>query len=186
MRTALSSNCLLGGVCLSACWDTPCGCGPGDPLGCGPGDNPPGCGPGGPLGVAPETPLGVCLETTPLDVGLETCPGQTPQLPPWVWAWRPPRLDPSTSPWVWAWRPPQAKSLGYFPPGCGPGDLQGMLGYYPPRPARYAGIPPCEQNSWHTSENITLPQLRCGGKNYRLLICSLEQNYKYHIWQTRK
>ena len=31
------------GVCLSACWDTPPRCGPGDPPGCGPGD-PPGVG----------------------------------------------------------------------------------------------------------------------------------------------
>ena len=77
--------------------------------------------------------------TSPLGVGLETpLPGQTPQpppgcgpgdpprplnLPPWVWAWRPPSPgqtpqplgvglktswpDPSTSPWVWAWRSPQ-------------------------------------------------------------------------------
>ena len=30
-----------------------------------------------------------------------------------------------------------------FPLGCGPGNLQGMLGYHPPRPAaRHAGIPP--------------------------------------------
>ena len=34
-------------------------------------------------------------------------------------------------PHVWAWRPPQARPLN-FPPGCGPGDLQGMLGYHPP------------------------------------------------------
>ena len=72
-RTTRSSIRPGGGVCLSACWDTPWvwawraspGCEPGDPPGCGPGD-----------------PLGVCLEN-----------------PPWVWAWRPaPRPDPSTSP----------------------------------------------------------------------------------------
>ena len=40
---------------------------------------------------------------------------------------------------VWAWKPPLN-----FPLGCGPGNLQGMLGYHPPqRPtARHAGIPP--------------------------------------------
>ena len=63
------------------------------------------------------------------------------------------------------------------PHGCGPGDLQGMLGYHPPprRPARHAGIPPamhagipppphpppCEQNSWHTLLKILpCPKLR--------------------------
>ena len=42
---------------------------------------------------------------------------------------------------------PPARLLN-FPLGCGPGDLQGMLGYYPPGdllqgipPAMYAGIP---------------------------------------------
>ena len=67
MRTACSSSRRGGGVvCLSACWDTPPGCGPGDPL-YGPGD--------------PSTsPLGVGLEpswpdpsTSPLGVDLETC-----------------------------------------------------------------------------------------------------------------
>ena len=52
------------GVCLSACWDTP-----------------PRPGPGHPQGVGLETPLGV---------GLKTPLGQTPNLPHWVWAWRPP------------------------------------------------------------------------------------------------
>ena len=66
MRTACSISRLLwgGGICFSACWDTP-----------------------------------------------------------WVLASRPP--------WVWALRPHQARPLN-FPPGCGPGDLQGMLGYHPP------------------------------------------------------
>ena len=64
MRTARSSSCPRGGVCLSACWDTqPPRCGPGDPPGCVPGDPPgvdletlPGCGPGDPPGVGLETP----------------------------------------------------------------------------------------------------------------------------------
>ena len=41
-------------------------------------------------------------------------PGQTLQLPPSVWACR---------------TPPLARPLN-FPPGCGPGNLQGMLGYH--------------------------------------------------------
>ena len=68
--------------------------------------------------VIPPPPSGVGLET-PQGVGLET----------------PPK--------VWAWRPPQARPLN-FPPGCGPGDLQGMLGYHRPwRPAMHAGISTC-------------------------------------------
>ena len=66
MHTARSSSRLLGGgVCLSACWDTPPWVWAWRPSQCGPGNPPPG-------------------------IGLETPPGQTPQLPPWVWAWRPP------------------------------------------------------------------------------------------------
>ena len=43
-------------------------------------------------------------------------PGQTPQLPPWVWAWRPPPPGrPLNLPlWVWAWRP--AMHAGIPPP----------------------------------------------------------------------
>ena len=67
MHTDHSSSHLLGGVCLSACWDTapfvwvwrPPGHGHGDPPGVGPGDP----------------------------------PGQTPQAPPWMWAWKPARHD---------------------------------------------------------------------------------------------
>ena len=73
--------------------ETPLGCGPGDPARCGPGDHP-----------------GVDLETTP-GFGLETPhPSQTPQLPPWVWAWKPTRH---------AGIPPSPRDL-----------LQGMLGYH--------------------------------------------------------
>ena len=74
----------------------------------GPGDNPPGCGPGDP-------PPSVGLEKTPIR----------------VLAWRPPRPDPSTSPLGVGLETPQARPLN-FPLGCGPGDLQGMLGYHPP------------------------------------------------------
>ena len=63
MCTTHSSSCLLGVVCLSACWNTPPPrCGPGDPLGCGPRDPlgrplnfTPGCGPGDP--PPPARPL---------------------------------------------------------------------------------------------------------------------------------
>ena len=47
MRTARGSSHPRGGVCLSACWDTPRRCRPGNP----------------PMGVGLETPLGVGLET---------------------------------------------------------------------------------------------------------------------------
>ena len=67
-----------------------------------------------------------------------------------------------------------------FPLGCGPGNLQGMLGYHPIpwRPAeRHAGIPPAMHAGitppsplWtefltHASENITLPQTSFAGGN---------------------
>ena len=104
-----------GGVCLSACWDRH------------------------PTGVVLETPPGVSLET-PLGVDL-----RYPQLPPWVWAWRPPTQIPLN-----------------FPTGCGPGNLQGMLGYHPPPPetcckvcwyttcnAYWDSTPPCGQNDRH-------------------------------------
>ena len=80
MRTYCSSSRLLGGgVCLSACWDTP------QVLAW----RPPSVGlETPPQGVGLETSPGVGLKI-PLGVGLETLPGQTPQLPPWVWAWRP-------------------------------------------------------------------------------------------------
>ena len=130
-RLSHSSSHRGGGGCLSACWDTQTpGCGPGDPkvwawrhARCGPGD-PPQCEPG-------ETPLGVGLETPRCRPG--DPPGQTPQLPLFMWVWR-----------------PLARPLN-FPPGCGPGNLQGLLGYHPPwRPAaRHAGISPCGQNHSH-------------------------------------
>ena len=66
-------------------------------------------------------------------VGLETPPGQTPQLHPGCGPGQTPQLPP----WVWAWRP-QARPLN-FPLGVGLG------------PVRHAGIPPQppphEQNS---------------------------------------
>ena len=65
---------------------------------------------------------------------------------PQVWAWRSPR--------VWAWRPPQARPLN-LPPGCGPGHLQGMLGY--PSPS-------CGQNE-RQCKNITLQTSFAGCNN---------------------
>ena len=56
------------------------------------------------LGVDLAPPFG-CGPGDPLGVGLET---------PWVWAQRLPGQTPP------------------LPPGCGPGNLQGMLGYHPP------------------------------------------------------
>ena len=72
MSTARSSSPLLQGGCLPQCMlgYSPC-CGPGDPPVVG--LRSPGCGPGAPPGYGPGDPA----------------PGQTPQLPPWVWAWRP-------------------------------------------------------------------------------------------------
>ena len=61
--------------------------------------------------VLPQCMLGY----TPLGVGLETPPPGQTQLPPWVWAWRPHLARPLN-----------------FPPGCGPGNLQGMQGHPPP------------------------------------------------------
>ena len=89
MRTVRSSNRLLWG-CLSRCML---------------GYTPLGSGPGAPLGVGLETFLARPLNLPPPGVGLETppsarplnlhpgCepgdpPGQTPQPPLWVWAWR--------------------------------------------------------------------------------------------------
>ena len=103
--------------------------------------------------------------------------------PPWVWAWRP-------SPQVWAWKPPRpdpsTSPLGVgletllgqtpqLPPGCGPGNLQGILGYHlPPRELLQGMLgyhlqymlgyhpPPPMNRITDTCNNITLPQLRCG------------------------
>ena len=102
-------------------------------------------------------------------------PGQTPQLPPWVWAWR--------SPWVGAWRPPrpdpstsplgvgletlQARPLNFPSPGCGSGDPPGQIPQLPPGYGSgdlqcvlgYHHPPPVNRIT-DTCENITFPQLR--------------------------
>ena len=61
MRTVRSSSRLLGGVCLSACWDA----------------HPPGPGPG----PQPPTPPALGLDTLP-GLGLDTSPARPPNLPP--------------------------------------------------------------------------------------------------------
>ena len=113
MRTARSSSRLRGGgVCISACWDTP-----------------PGLGLETPHGQTPQPPPG-CESGDP-----PPPPGQTPQLPP------PPGVGLET--------PPAARPLN-LPLGVG-------LDTHPPPP------PPQWTEFWtHASENITLPQLRCG------------------------
>ena len=131
MRTTRSSSCLRGGgVCHSAYWDTP-------------------------PGVGLEALSGVGLETQPqpqarplnfpLGVGLETPAAQTPQLPPWVWAWRP------------------ARHAGLPPPP--PGYLQGMLGYHLQCMLGYYHPPMWTEFLTHASENITLPQTSFAGGN---------------------
>ena len=120
---------------------------------------------------------GVCLSACwdrPPWVGLET---------PWVWAWRPPQLPLGCGPGHPLARSPST-SLGCepgdtpgqiplnFPPGCGPGNLQGMLGYHPPGDLLQGmlgyhlqcmlGYHPPVNRITDTCKNITLPQLRCG------------------------
>ena len=86
-------------------------------------ETPPWCGPGDPPGVGLEAPLGVGLETL------------------WVWSGEPPGVGLEN---------PLARPLK-LPLGCGPGNLQGMLGYTPPqRPARHAEIPPARHAEIHT------------------------------------
>ena len=70
-------------------------------------------------------PLGVDLETPP--------PGQTPQAPPWMRAWKPTR------------------HAGIPPPG----DLQGMLGYHLQGILGYPPDPPWTEFLTHASESIT-------------------------------
>ena len=86
------------------------------------------------LGVGLETPPSVSLDPWVWD--LRPPPSQTPQLPHWVWAWRPlpPGQTPQPPPWVWAWRP-----------------------------ARHAGIPSLPVNRMtDTCKNITFANFVCG------------------------
>ena len=97
-----------------------------------------------PPAVDLETPQ--CGPGDPPGMGLETS-GQTPQPPPWVWAWRPPLARPLNFPLSVGLQTPQARLLNFFP-WCGPGDpparpLKLLLKHpLPWRPARHAGIPP--------------------------------------------
>ena len=66
----------------------------------------------------------------PPSVGLDT---------PQLWAWSPPGCGPRDPPECRPGDPPPGQTIN-FPLWCGPGDLQGMLGYHPSRrPARHAG-----------------------------------------------
>ena len=114
---AAEAVCWGGVFCLSACWDTPHECGPGDPPGVG-------------LETPQPDPSTSCLA-----VGLVT----------------PRKPDPSTSPLgVGRETPPPARPLN-LPPGCGPGDLQDMLGYHPPPVDRMTD----------TRKNITFTNFVC-------------------------
>ena len=44
---------------------------------------------------------------------------------------------------------------------CPPANTHALITMHAP-PSNHARPPPCGQNSWHASENIALPQLRCG------------------------
>ena len=90
------------------------------------------------------------------------------------WAWRPPLArSPSTYPLDVGLETPLARSPK-LPPGCGSGNLQGMLGYHPPKTSCKACWDTTCNACWDTTpspfmnritddcENITLPQLRCG------------------------
>ena len=112
-----------------------------------------------PLARSPSTsPLGVGLDQIPLNfplaVGLDQIPLNSPL-------------------GVGLETPPLGQIPLNFPLECGPGNLQGMLGYHTPswRPAaRHAGIPPamhdgiapppCGQT--HTCKNITFANYVCG------------------------
>ena len=111
-----------------------------------------------------------CWDTPPLGVGLET---------PLHVGLEPPPTDPSTSPWVWAWNHPPDPQPS--PPRCGPGDYPWPHPSTPPRvwawrppkpdpstsPLGVGWIPlPPPPPVTHASENITLPQLRCGWQQH--------------------
>ena len=86
-------------------------------------------------------PLGAGLDQIPYNLLLGCGPGpDPPQLPPWVWAWKP------------------ARHAGIPLP---PQDLlQGMLGYH--LQSMHAWIAPPVNRIKDACENITLPQLRSG------------------------
>ena len=107
----------------------------------------------------------------PPGVALETCQ---------VWAWRPPQARPLNFPPGVGLETPQARPLNFppgvaletppiqtpqLPPRCGPGDLQGMLGYHP-SPQDLQGMlgyhhHPMDRMT-DTCKNITFANFVCG------------------------
>ena len=75
----------------------------------------PGCGSEDHPWPDPSTSLpGFGPETSPLGVGLEISPNQTPQHPPWVWAWRP------SPPPLWTdWLTDRCKNITFANFVCG-------------------------------------------------------------------
>ena len=80
---------------------------------------------------------------------------------------------PEQAPQVWAWRPPPKARPLNFPPGCGPGNLQGMLGYHPPETcykacwdttcnACWDNTPSPVDRMTDTCKNITFANFVCG------------------------
>ena len=116
---------------------------------------------------------GVCLSTcwdTPPPRVLAWRPplGQTPQLTPWVWAWRPTWPDPST-PRCIGLETPLVRPLN-FPPGCEPGDPMARPStspwvYWPgdPPPARPLNFPPGCGPGDPLARPLNFPP-RCGPK----------------------
>ena len=116
-------------------------------------------------------PVG-CLPPAAVAVGggWEVCLSACWDTPPGVGLETPPGVGLENTPWVWAWRTPLARPLK-LPLGCGPGNLQGMLGYTcppPPRPARHAGISPARhagipppRGQTDTCKNITFANFVC-------------------------
>ena len=120
---------------------------------------------------------GVCLSTC-----WDSPPRCGPGAPLWVWAWRPGQI-PFNSPLGVDLETPLPSQIPLnFPSECGPGNLQGMLGYHsPPRPAaRHTGIPPPPHpvnRMTDRCKNIILPQTSfAGGKNRNKNLC----HRKYH------
>ena len=73
---------------------------------------------------------------------------------PQMWAWNPPP--------VWAWRPPTLARCINFPFGCGPGNLQGMLGYHLQCILGYHPPPLPVDGMTETCKNITFANFICG------------------------
>ena len=120
---------------------------------------------------SPSTsPLGVDLDQIPLNFPLRCGPGpDPPQLPPWVWAWKPARYagtrhPPETGtppgtrhpPGPGIPPPPGSGNSPHPGPGISPRDQAPPLGQgthpgtgTPPPAGPDSPPPPREQNSWH-------------------------------------